>query len=124
MKILNEAKDHSVDVKQLRQDAYHANSNIFDIVLEEQQSSYEFTLPLDLRRTSLIQENHNLTKRQLDCLLYLVKGLTIKQIGCELMLSPKTVEHYLDAVKTKLNCHTRSELIEKAFQFNDVRKYL
>jgi DNA-binding CsgD family transcriptional regulator len=55
-----------------------------------------------------------LTKRQEDCLFYLTIGMTKKEIAKNTQLSPKTVEHYLDAVKIKLNCHNRSELIKKA----------
>jgi DNA-binding CsgD family transcriptional regulator len=65
--------------------------------------------------------NPNLTARQLDCLYYLAKGFTIKQIAKMLLLSPRTVEHYLDAIKTKLNCETRVELIEKAFKIKAIR---
>lgn len=61
----------------------------------------------------------NLTPRQLDCLLYLTKGMTLKQIAKQLILSPKTVEHYLEAAKTKLKCRSRAELIFKAAQIFD-----
>ena len=57
-----------------------------------------------------------LTQRQADCLYYLIKGMTMKQIARALHLSPRTVEHYLDAIKIKLNCDYRSELIEKVFK--------
>lgn len=55
-----------------------------------------------------------LTKRQKECLTMLLKGMTMKQIAKALHLSPKTVEHYLEAVKKKWNCHSRIELIIKA----------
>jgi DNA-binding CsgD family transcriptional regulator len=57
-----------------------------------------------------------LTYRQIECLKYLVQGMTLKQIGNVLCLSPKTIEHYLEIVKNKLNCHTRAELIVKAIR--------
>lgn len=60
--------------------------------------------------------NDQLTKRQLDCLYHLVKGMTMKQIARTLALSPKTVEHYLHAIKIKLNCKNRADLIEKALK--------
>ena len=66
----------------------------------------------------------NLTSQQFKCLLHLVKGMTIKQIATELTLSPKTVEHYLDAVKIKLNCHSRSELIGAALKITEIRAAL
>lgn len=60
--------------------------------------------------------NHALSKRQLDCLYYLIRGMTVKEISNYLNLSPKTVEHYLDAAKIKLNCFSRSGLIQKALE--------
>lgn len=59
---------------------------------------------------------YGLTQRQYDCLYFLVRGMTAKEIGKKLGLSPKTVEHYLDNIKIKLNCQKRSNLIEKALQ--------
>lgn len=60
----------------------------------------------------------NLTQRQYDCLYYLARGMTIKEISHELKLSSRTVEHYLETVKNKLNCRTRSELIDAYFSKN------
>jgi len=82
--------------------------------------------PFNLRKNKLIAptSTHNLTPQQFKCLLHLVKGMTIRQIATTLELSPKTVEHYLDAVKTKLNCSSRSELISKALQFTEIRERL
>ncbi|MBA2649585.1 MAG: helix-turn-helix transcriptional regulator [Legionella sp.] len=57
------------------------------------------------------KKNKNLTSRQYDCLYYLARGMTIKEIALQLKLSARTVEHYLEAIKDKLNCRTRSELI-------------
>ena len=62
----------------------------------------------------------SLTPRQLDCLYYLVKGMTHKQIATTLNLSPKTIEHYLDAIKIKLDCTDRAELTTKALQMPEI----
>lgn len=56
---------------------------------------------------------NKLTTRQKECLYYLVKGMSAKEIAYALKLSPRTVEHYLETVKAKLNCHSRSQLIAK-----------
>lgn len=78
-----------------------------------------------------IKKNHTkcnvselLTKRQCECLYLLVRGKTMKQIANELNISSKTVEHYLDAIKIKLNCYSRSELIEKALQLQFIKDKL
>jgi DNA-binding CsgD family transcriptional regulator len=60
------------------------------------------------------KEHYNLTKKQLDCLLLLVKGKPMKLIAVALSISPRTVEHYLEAIKFKLDCTNKSQLIEKA----------
>jgi DNA-binding CsgD family transcriptional regulator len=57
-----------------------------------------------------------LTRQQTACLKELAFGFTHKQIAKNLGLSQKTVEHYLDAVKNKLQCKTRSELIMQAIE--------
>jgi len=66
----------------------------------------------------------HLSQRQMDCLMHLVKGKTIKQIAQALHLSAKTVEHYLNAIKLKLNAQDRSEVIEKALQLTAIRERL
>jgi DNA-binding CsgD family transcriptional regulator len=57
-----------------------------------------------------------LTKQQTECLKNLALGLTHKQIALKMGLSNKTVEHYLDAVKIKLNCKSRADLIWQAIE--------
>lgn len=57
-----------------------------------------------------------LSDQQTACLKLLAMGCTYKLIAKELGLSAKTVEHYLDAVKLKLNCESRSDLIMQAVE--------
>jgi len=61
-----------------------------------------------------------LTQRQEQCLYFMAKGMTMKQIAHAIGLSPKTVEHHIDALKIKLNCFSRSALIAKAFELGIV----
>lgn len=71
-----------------------------------------------------INNSFGLSERQIDCLYYLVRGKSIKEIGKILGLSPRTVEHYLEAVKFKLKCETKSNLIEKALSIGHIRNQL
>jgi DNA-binding CsgD family transcriptional regulator len=66
-------------------------------------------------------ENY-LTDRQIGCLYHLVMGKTIKQTAEALKLSPRTVEHYLEAIKLKLGCRSRSDLISKALSMSVIRE--
>jgi DNA-binding CsgD family transcriptional regulator len=61
------------------------------------------------------QEYQGLSKRESECLFYLVRGKTIKEIGAILGLSPRTVETHINHIKEKLNCHSTSQLIDKAY---------
>ncbi len=66
--------------------------------------------------------SYHLTDRQADCLYYLMNGMSIKQIAKRLILSPRTVEHYLEAVKIKMGCKSRVELFEKARDLKVIRE--
>lgn len=59
-----------------------------------------------------------LSYQELNCLQLLLKGMTIKKIAANLCLSPRTVEHYLQNIKLKLNVTSTSELIEMLFSLN------
>jgi DNA-binding CsgD family transcriptional regulator len=66
--------------------------------------------------------NFNLNNKEMDCLFYLVKGFSIKQISSQMHLSSRTIEHYLENIKIKLNCRVRSELIAKALHIPQIRE--
>jgi DNA-binding CsgD family transcriptional regulator len=91
-----------------------------------------YTLMIDSEGNNIIKSpsiekeknSTNLTDRQISCLTHLIKGKSHKQIAKELHLSPRTVEHYLDAIKLKLNCYTRSELISKSLQIPAITERL
>jgi len=56
---------------------------------------------------------NELPARQRECLYCLARGMTIKEIAHEMKLSPRTVAHYLERIKSKLQCNSRSQLIAK-----------
>jgi DNA-binding CsgD family transcriptional regulator len=55
-----------------------------------------------------------LTPRQHECLFFLVRNKSAKEISEILDLSHRTVEDYLEEIKLKLNCISKSQLIDKA----------
>lgn len=57
-----------------------------------------------------------LTKRQAECLFYLIRGKTFKQIAQALKVSPRTVEDHIEQLKLKFACQNKSELVETAIQ--------
>jgi DNA-binding NarL/FixJ family response regulator len=51
----------------------------------------------------------NLTSRQVEVLALVAEGLRNRQIAERLFLSPKTVDHHVGAILSKLGVHTRGE---------------
>jgi DNA-binding CsgD family transcriptional regulator len=91
---------------------------------ENQKLILPFNETLDIKSLLTSVENneilpskpcHNdfLTNRQFGCCSLLLKGKTAKEIGAILNLSTRTVEHYFDVIKTKLDCKNKAELIFK-----------
>lgn len=52
--------------------------------------------------------------REAECLFYVLRGCTAKDISLRLRISSKTVEYYITQLKNKLNANSRAELIEHA----------
>jgi DNA-binding CsgD family transcriptional regulator len=83
---------------------HHLVRNRADFIESIQLNNYSDRLQI---------ENIQLSKRQSEILRWVVRGKTFKEIARLLNLSPRTVGHYFEAIKNKLNLFTRSELIEK-----------
>lgn len=59
---------------------------------------------------------YKLSKRERECLSYLLRGKTVREISMILGLSKRTVETYVENVKHKFRCHTRTELLVEAIK--------
>lgn len=66
----------------------------------------------------VLGEDHKLylTYREAQCMLLFIHGKTVIKAAQCLALSPRTVEYYLNNMKSKLKCRTKSELIELILQ--------
>ena len=71
------------------------------------------SLPLLLLPT---EHQSKLTPRERECIYYLIKGKTAKEIANIFNISTRTVEAHLIQIKHKLGCNTRSQIIEKVFK--------
>jgi DNA-binding CsgD family transcriptional regulator len=68
-----------------------------------------------IKKDSLGMKLHNtLSRRELECLEWLLKGRSARQIGEELNLSKRTIEEYLENIKNKLGCITKTEVFDQA----------
>ena len=59
-----------------------------------------------------------LSKREVECLHYLIKGKAAKEIARELEISPRTVELHISHIKEKIKCSTSLELITQIRGFS------
>jgi len=55
-----------------------------------------------------------LTAREVETLRYVLLGKTVAAIAVLLSISPRTVENYLSALKKKLGCRNKVDLVEYA----------
>lgn len=60
------------------------------------------------------QENQLLSEREQECLFFLLRRKTAKEIARILSLSPRTVETHMERIRLKLQCPSTSDLLEKA----------
>lgn len=58
----------------------------------------------------------DLTRRELECLLWAAQGKDQKSIGTILGISEHTVRNYLDVARLKLDCATTTQAVAKAIQ--------
>lgn len=52
-----------------------------------------------------------LSVREYECLQHVAQGKTVKEVANYLMISPRTVETYVNTMKRKLCCSTKSQLL-------------
>jgi len=57
---------------------------------------------------------YKLSKRELECLSYLLQGKNVREISIEMTVSKRTIETYIDNIKSKFHCRTKTEVIIKA----------
>lgn len=54
----------------------------------------------------------HLTPREIDCIAWHLQGKTAAQIAERLQLSRRTVEHYMETLKEKLGCRSKTEIYD------------
>ncbi len=56
----------------------------------------------------------NLSEREMECLFYLLRGMSARAIAECLQLSKRTVETYIENIKNKFGCDTKAILLVQA----------
>lgn len=73
--------------------------------------------PIDIENP-FDKEEISLTKREIDVLEQLGKGLNYKKIADNLILSPSTVRKHIENIYKKLQVHSKIEAVQKAKRHN------
>lgn len=79
---------------------------------------------LQERKVSNSIMTNRVSQRQAECLYYLVKGMSARQIADEIGLSKRTIEAYIIILKQKFNCISKYELINKAWELDFIKDKL
>jgi DNA-binding CsgD family transcriptional regulator len=58
-----------------------------------------------------IQNKFKLSNRELECLYYILRGKSAKQIAETMSLSKRTIESYVENIKNKCGSHTKADLL-------------
>jgi DNA-binding NarL/FixJ family response regulator len=67
-------------------------------------------------RTATKRNPAALTARELEVLVLVAEGLQNAEIADRLFVSPKTVDHHISAILSKLNARTRAEAVAAAYR--------
>jgi len=82
------------------------DENLEDMLLQRSSHSRK-RIPIVFRgRSSYV------TLKEYECLKQLPRGLSTKEIGRVLNISPRTVEQYFERVKTRIGCKSKQDLIQ------------
>jgi DNA-binding CsgD family transcriptional regulator len=76
----------------------------------------ESTHPEKFQKQDNQLNKQNLTGRERDTLYYLIRHFNQKEIARALDLSPRTIESYIDSLKSKFNVNSKNGLIDIAIQ--------
>jgi DNA-binding CsgD family transcriptional regulator len=97
---------------------YHCNEFINSDFIAQlyQQDIAFFSRDSTLCHYKIGCENNifSLSDREIECLFFTLRGMTAKQIGEKICLSKRTIEAYIENIKNKFGCHSKSELLIRA----------
>jgi len=125
---INHQKDYSFLI--ITKDIFRENSNIAGIIgtaqllnelllkqlLQLRALDKKFFSGKLLHRYTLQKQYSLLTKRESEVLFLLIRYFSSKNIAEKLGLSHRTVEKYIESIKSKLNLNSKNDIIEYAIQ--------
>jgi DNA-binding CsgD family transcriptional regulator len=65
-----------------------------------------------MENNPFVESEIKFTKRQVECFFYIIRGYSATEIANILHVSKRTIENHIQAIKVKLGCNKKSELID------------
>jgi two-component system, NarL family, response regulator DegU len=105
----------------LKDNLPYLHSKLSSLLLKEYLSEFTSMKKIDTTSTKA-QEQHNLTKREWEVLVYMARGYNNVKIGQNLELKESTVKNNVSAILRKLNVSDRTAAVVLAIK-NEWIKY-
>lgn len=116
-KILFEMSDQAIDLTSFDlETSKKKNSFALPEIGLDRLKKIHFLSKLD----DLYTDNLKFTKREVDVIKLFLEGKSAREISEHINLSSRTVEHYIDGLKDKLCCYSKSELFESLNELNSL----
>lgn len=84
----------------------------FNTINNTENLKEQFINQLDIKNYILPGKNISITKREIETIKNIISGRTIKEVAKQMMISPRTVEDYLNSLRTKLRLQKKSDIIQ------------
>ena len=79
-------------------------------------------LNFDYHTSPNYENSAKLNKREQECLYHFIYGKSVNRIATKMNVEKSTVESFLDNIKMKLNCGTRSNIIDTAIDLGYMQR--
>ncbi|HQS83883.1 MAG: hypothetical protein B7Y25_03065 [Alphaproteobacteria bacterium 16-39-46] len=91
---------------------------LFDLNYRDNNDFLDFFKNIKMKK--YIIGDISFSQREYQCLKFLLKSYSAKQIATELNVSFRTIEIYIENIKIKTNCSYKNEIIDKYFYLNEI----
>ena len=96
-----------------------AHKNLLNLLISGTQRYLDSEKPISITCEQTDRfDTLGLTIKESECLYFLMRGRSAKSIASVLHRSRRTIETHLNNMKERLNCSSRSDLIDLAFTYN------
>lgn len=110
--VFSKLEDHRVNLIELIGPAFYKSS--------ASTSSSLHTARLRILAQMGIEEGMNLNPREIEVVLLVLQGFSASAIAPKVFLAKRTIDHMLERIKEKLNCNSKTELIQKSREMEDL----